>query len=206
MITCIIKRAFFLNGKTVKPVKREAAPADQPQAPAGAASGWLHDHARAGTVLQVAPPAGDFVLDAAEDPVVLVSGGVGLTPLVSMLETIAGSGERPPTWFVHGTQNSRVHAMAERVRTLAAQAGDISLAAFYAEPEAGDVRGEHFDEQGFITLDWLKANTPFEQAVFYLCGPRPFLRALVSGLAAAGGEPARIRYEFFGPADELLAA
>lgn len=187
-------------------IKREAAPADQPDAPAGAASNWFHSHARPGTVLQVAPPAGDFVLDDAGDPIVLLSGGVGLTPLVSMLETIAASGERPPTWFVHGTQNSRVHAMAERVRELAARAADVKLAAFYAEPEPEDVRGEHYDEQGFITLDWLKANTPFEQAVFYLCGPRPFLRALVNALAAAGVSPSRIRYEFFGPADELLAA
>jgi nitric oxide dioxygenase len=187
-------------------IKREAAPAHEPDAPAGAASNWFHDRVIPGTVLQVAPPAGDFVLDAHPDPVVLLSGGVGLTPMVSMLEAIAASGERPPTWFVHGTQNSRVHAMARRVRQLAARTTDIRLAAFYAEPTGGDVRGEHFDEQGFITVDWLKANTPFEQAVFYLCGPKPFLRALVNGLDAAGVDPARIRYEFFGPAEDLLAA
>ena len=187
-------------------IKREPAPADRPGAPAGAASSWFHEQVRPGTVLKVAAPAGDFVLDDAGDPVVLLSGGVGLTPLVSMLEAIAATGERPPTWFVHGAQNSRVHAMAERVRELAARTADVKLAAFYAEPEPEDVRGEHYDERGFITLDWLKANTPFEQAVFYLCGPKPFLRALVSALAAAGVEPSRIRYEFFGPADELLAA
>jgi nitric oxide dioxygenase len=96
--------------------------------------------------------------------------------------------------------------MAERVRELAAETSDIRLAAFYAEPDDHDVRGEHYDERGFITVDWLKANTPFDQAVFYLCGPRAFLRALVSGLTAAGVEPARICYEFFGPSDELLAA
>jgi nitric oxide dioxygenase len=187
-------------------IKREPAPLDRPDAPAGIASNWFHDQVTRGTALRVAPPAGDFVLEAAADPVVLLSGGVGLTPLVSMLETIAASGERPPTWFVHGAENSRVHAMAGRMRELAAMTAGIELAAFYADPSAADVRGEHYDQQGFITIDWLKANTPFEQAVFYLCGPRPFLRALVTGLAAAGVEPARIRYEFFGPADELLAA
>lgn len=187
-------------------IKREPAPAGRPDAPAGVASNWFHDAVVPGTVLQVAPPAGEFVLDTAGSPVVLLSGGVGLTPLVSMLETLAAAGERPPTWFVHGAQNSRVHAMAERVRELAARTAGIQLAAFYAEPVPGDVRGEHYDEQGFITVDWLKANTPFEQAVFYLCGPKPFLRALVSGLAAEGVDAARIRYEFFGPTDEVLAA
>lgn len=187
-------------------IKREPAPANLPDAPAGIASGWFHDEVSAGTVLQVAPPAGEFVLDTGGSPVVLLSGGVGLTPLVSMLEALATAGERPPTWFVHGTQNSRVHAMAEHVRDVAARTADIQLAAFYAEPGAGDVRGEHYDERGFITVEWLKANTPFEQAVFYLCGPRPFLRALVSGLAAEGVDAGRIRYEFFGPSDEILAA
>lgn len=187
-------------------IKREPAPLGQPGAPAGAASNWFHDAVTAGTVLQVAPPAGEFVLEPAGAPVVLLSGGVGLTPLVSMLESLAAAGERPPTWFVHGTLNSRVHAMAERLRSLAAQTAGIKLAAFYSEPDADDVRGEHYDEDGFITVNWLKANTPFEQAVFYLCGPRPFLRTLVSGLVAEGVSPTRIRYEFFGPTDELLAA
>lgn len=207
---------FRLDLPGVGQVKRNysisSAPSDEgyrvtiKREPQGAASGWFHDRVIPGTVLQVAPPAGDFVLGEAADPVVLVSGGVGLTPMVSMLEALAGAGEPPPTWFVHGTQNSRVHAMAARVRDLAARTAHINLAAFYAEPGAGDVLGEHYDAQGFITIDWLKANTPFGQAVFYLCGPRPFLRALVSGLVAEGVDPSRIRYEFFGPADELLAA
>jgi nitric oxide dioxygenase len=137
--------------------------------------------------------------------VVLLSGGVGLTPMVAMLETLADAGEAPQAWYVHGAQNGRLHAMAGHVRGLADKAG-VKLAAFYAEPETGDVRGRDYDQQGFITIDWLKANTPFDQAVFYLCGPRPFLRALVNGLAEAGVPAALIRYEFFGPADEALAA
>lgn len=186
-------------------IKREPAPANEPAVPAGAASNWFHDTVRPGTVLQVAPPAGEFVLEAAEAPVVLLSGGVGLTPLVSMLETLAAAGERPPTWFVHGAQNGQVHAMARRVRDIVADTGNIRLAAFYAEPAPADVRGQDYDEQGFITIDWLKANTSFDEATFYLCGPKPFLRALVSGLAKAGVDAARIRYEFFGPPEEIAA-
>jgi nitric oxide dioxygenase len=184
-------------------VKREDA---RPGAPAGLASSWLHANAKPGTVLRVAPPAGDFVLDqAAQSPVVLLSGGVGLTPMVSMLETFAAEETGLDVWYVHGTQNRRLHAMADHVRALADRAG-VALAAFYAEPEGHDVRGRDYDETGFITVDWLKANTPFDRAVFYLCGPKPFLRTLVNGLSAAGVPAARIRYEFFGPADEALAA
>jgi nitric oxide dioxygenase len=175
--------------------------------PGGRVSNWFHDKVAKGAVLSVAPPAGEFVLDREEDaPVVLLSGGVGLTPLLSMLEAIAGDGERKPVWYVHGAQNGRMHAMADHVRALATATPGVTLAAFYAEPEACDVQGRHFDEQGFITIDWLKAHTPFDRATFYLCGPRPFLRALVKGLREAGVPTERIRFEFFGPTDEALAA
>lgn len=187
-------------------VKREPSPADRPDAPAGLASNWLHDEAAAGTILQVAPPAGDFVLAAGEGPIVLISGGVGLTPMVSMLETLVQERADLPTWYVHGTQNGRVHAMGGRIRELQAANEEIRTARFYAEPDAADVRGVHYDHDGFISVDWLQANTPFDEAVFYLCGPKPFLRALVPQLAAAGVDSARIRYEFFGPPDENLAA
>ena len=66
--------------------------------------------------------------------------------------------------------------------------------------------GRDYDERGVITADWLQRHTPMADATYYLCGPRPFLRALVGGLARSGAALDRIRYEFFGPADELLAA
>lgn len=184
-------------------VKREAWPG----LPPGIASNWLHDQARDGTVLKVAPPAGDFYLDESGiGPVVLLSGGVGLTPMVSMLEAIVRSGSGRPTWFVHGAENGRVHAMREHVRALAGGAQGVTLRTFYNKPESADVQGRDYDEPGFITADWLAQNTPMKEAVYYLCGPRPFLRALVGSLARTGVPLGRIRYEFFGPADELLAA
>jgi nitric oxide dioxygenase len=187
-------------------VKREPAPADQPQAPGGLASNWLHDHAVPGTILSVAPPSGEFVLEQDNAaPVVLLSGGVGLTPMVSMMEAVAETTASPKVFWVHGALNGRVHAMGEHIRQLAARAG-VKPVCFYDQPEAADLQGRDFDERGLITVDWLKANTPFETAVFYLCGPKPFLRALVPGLRAAGVPAERIRYEFFGPTDELLAA
>ncbi|MBR0644737.1 NO-inducible flavohemoprotein [Plastoroseomonas hellenica] len=176
--------------------------------PGGIASNWLHDKAEPGTVLSVAAPAGDFALgDAPERPVVLLSGGVGLTPMVSMLEAIAARHPRLRAQFVHGALDGATHAMGARIREIAAGSGGaISAHVFYERPRAEDRRGRDHDEAGLIDLDWLRRHTPLAEADYYLCGPKPFMRSFVRGLAEGGVPTERIRYEFFGPADELLAA
>jgi len=175
--------------------------------PQGLASGWLHDHAVPGTVLKVAPPAGEFFLsDQPERPVVLLSGGVGLTPMVSMLETLAQSGTETPVHYVHGTHDRDTHAMRDHIRALAAASPSITVTDFHQNPLSDEVAGQDYDQRGIITAEWLVANTPAGEADYYLCGPRPFLRIMVSALSLAGVPSDRIHYEFFGPADELLAA
>jgi len=181
-------------------VKREA----QPNLPAGIVSNWLHDNAVVGTALCTTPPAGDFFLDRqTSDPVVLVSGGVGLTPMISMLETIAATTPERPTWYVHGALNGRVHAMRDYARALTAGKANLRLSTFYMQPENEDRSGEHYDVAGVITPEWLVSETPHEAATYYLCGPKPFLSAMVNGLKRRGVPAERIRFEFFGPADEL---
>jgi nitric oxide dioxygenase len=175
--------------------------------PPGIVSSWLHDQAGPGTVLKVAPPAGEFFLNEKEDnPVVLLSGGVGLTPMISILEHVVRTGSGRPLWYIHGAENGRVHAMGTHVRELAAQARNVTVRTFYNVPDPGDQAGRDFDERGLISTSWLASHTPLEEAVYYLCGPRPFLRNMVGGLARTGVALNRILYEFFGPADELLAA
>ena len=179
-------------------VKREAM---------GVSSRYFHDHIEEGDVLEVTPPAGDFFLsEAPARPVVLLSGGVGLTPMVSMVEHIAQAHPELEAHFVHGALNSGVHALDGHVRSLAKDHGGVTVTTFYSHPLEKDAPGRTHDVDGFITLAWLKANTPFEDADFYLCGPKPFLRAFVGGLVGAGVAADRIHYEFFGPADEALAA
>lgn len=198
-----IKRNYSIsnapNGESYRiSVKRE---------PQGLASGWLHDHAKAGTVLKVAPPAGEFFLpEHPERPVVLLSGGVGLTPLVAMLETVV---ERYPglaVHYVHGTHDRETHAMRNHVRELAGHRTNVQVSDFHQTPLADEVAGRDYDHAGIITEEWLLANTPAGEAEYYICGPRPFLRASVSALSLGGVPSDRIHYEFFGPADELLAA
>lgn len=187
------------NGMTYRiSVKREAN---------GTVSRHLHDRVDEGDIIEVAPPTGDFHLpERPERPVVLLSGGVGLTPMVSMLETIVDSGVQLPVHYVHGAQDGRMHAMGRHVRGLADGRPHLKTAIFYDTPHERDERGIHFDHDGQITIDWLAENTPIHEADFYLCGPKPFLAAFVNGLAKAGVPPERIHFEFFGPADDLAAA
>lgn len=170
----------------------------------GLASGWLHDNARVGMVLKVGAPAGDFFLpETPPRPVVLLSGGVGLTPMVSMLETLVAEKTDTEVHYVHGAYDAGVHAMGPHIRALTAAHPRARSTVFYEAP-AKD--GDGHDHAGRISGAWLSQQTPIQEADYYLCGPRPFLRALVSDLRDAGVPADRIHYEFFGPADEILAA
>lgn len=198
-----IKRNYSIssapNGRTYRiSVKREAM---------GLASGWLHEEVAAGTIFKVAPPAGEFFLPARpERPVVLLSGGVGLTPMVAMLETIAERHPDVAAHYVHGTHDRDTHAMRAHVRSLASRHPMIQVTAFHQTPLPDEISGQDYDHAGLITEEWLLENTPVADADYYICGPRPFLRAAVSALSLTGVAADRIHYEFFGPADELLAA
>ncbi|KQT42078.1 dihydropteridine reductase [Aureimonas sp. Leaf454] len=184
------------NGETYRiSVKRE---------PMGQASNWLHDKVQVGSVLRVAPPSGDFFLqEGSKRPVVLLSGGVGLTPMISMLESLVERRVDVPVHYVHGTQDGSTHAMGDHVRKLAETGRSIRVTTFYQCPRVQDVLSESHHVDGLVTVDWLRENTPLEEADYYLCGPKPFLAAFVHGLARVGVRASRIHYEFFGPADNL---
>lgn len=89
---------------------------------------------------------------------------------------------------------------------MARELAHSKISTFYSEPSATDLQAQNHDVSGMISLEWLELNTPIDEADYYICGPKGFLRAFVKGLAAKGVPANRIHYEFFGPADELLAA
>lgn len=170
-------------------------------------SRYLHDEIVVGATLKVAPPAGDFILpNDQRRPVVLLSGGVGLTPMVSMIEALAARRADIDICYIHGALNGRTHAMDGHVRAIAQQQGRAAVTTFYSHPTDSDKLGQSHDAEGLITVDWLASNTPLHDADIFICGPRPFLHAMVGDLTRAGVAPARIHYEFFGPADEVLVA
>lgn len=180
-------------------VKRVGAPPDQ-AVPPGLGSGFLHDQVEPGAELSVRAPRGKFFLDArSESPIVLLSAGVGLTPMVSMLSAVAESDSTRPVWFVHGARNAAEHALRDEVLALASGKPNIRVHFAYSRPGDKDVCDSH----GRVSIELLKQILPAAAYDFYLCGPVPFLRGLYSGLERWGVPPARVFYEFFGPGENL---
>jgi len=185
-------------------IKREPPPKDQPDAPPGLSSSYFHDHVEVGTTLDVAPPRGKFHLDLdSERAVVLLSGGVGLTPMISMMNTIVQCDSKQPTWFIHGTRHAREHAMGDHVRRVVEENANVHAHIRYSEPDAGDVESRDYDSRGRVDISLLKRVLPFDDYEFYLCGPPPFMKSLYCGLLSLGVSESRIHYEFFGPASVL---
>ncbi|MFL9868467.1 NO-inducible flavohemoprotein [Paraburkholderia fungorum] len=185
------------NGRTYRiSVKREEGDASRPP---GYVSSLLHDHMNVGDEVKLAAPYGSFHIDVnAKTPIVLISGGVGLTPMVSMLKRAIQDPQRQIV-FVHGARNSAVHAMRDRLRQTAATYANFKAVVFYDAPLPGDVLGQDYDRVGFIELDGLKDLILLPEADYYVCGPIPFMRAQHDALRALDIQEARINYEVFGP-------
>jgi ferredoxin-NADP reductase/MOSC domain-containing protein YiiM/predicted pyridoxine 5'-phosphate oxidase superfamily flavin-nucleotide-binding protein len=185
-------------------IKRELPPADQPDVQPGLSSNYFHDQVEPGTKLAVGSPRGKFHLDPeSKRAVVLLSAGVGMTPMISMLGSIVQTGKQQATWFIHGTQNSREHAMGELVRRMAEENDNVHAHISYSRPEPGDSQGRDYDSHGRIDISLLKRVLPFDDYEFYLCGPSPFMKSLNCELLSMGVSQSRIHYEFFGPATVL---
>ena len=177
-------------------VKREAAGADTP---AGRVSNALHDRLEEGGVLDVAPPQGDFHLrDEGSAPVVLLSGGVGLTPMVSILNHLVGLNDERQIRFVHGCRNNSVHAMRDHVNSIAAERANVRKAVFYEEVGHGDQPGRDYDYAGRVDLNAIRDEVIVPGADYYLCGPAGFMRAQREALTGLGVPADRIHAEAFG--------
>ena len=132
-------------------IKREGAPENRSDLPPGVASSYLHDQVEPGTKLEAAPPRGKFTLDPwSEMPAVLLSAGVGLTPMISMLNAIVESGSGRPVWFIHGARSGREHAFGEHVRRLAVEHHNVRVHVRYSGPETRDVEGRDFNSVGRV--------------------------------------------------------
>ncbi|WFB88443.1 MULTISPECIES: globin domain-containing protein [Streptomyces] len=173
-------------------VKRERA-ADG-SVPDGEVSTWLHAHARVGDVLRVSLPFGDLVLPDGDHPIVLASAGIGITPMLAMLDHLARSSSPRQVTVVHADRSPAHHAHRVEHETLAARLPGASLHLWYesgaAEPALPHARNGRAD----LTDLALSAD-----AAAYLCGPLPFMRAIRGSLLDKGLHPANIHYEVFGP-------
>jgi len=182
-------------------VKKEAATDTQP---AGIVSSYLHDHIQEGDVLELSAPAGDFTLDTAkETPVVFISGGVGITPLFSMVNTLVTKQPERKATFIHAAINGNVHAFDAELAKLTNEHESLSYYICYESPTDTDRKNPHFAKEGWITGEWLQTIVQEKEADFYFCGPVPFMKAIYHALKEWGVAEANIHYEFFGPAGDL---
>lgn len=164
----------------------------------GKVSNYLHDNLMVGDTLELFPPAGDFTLAASDRPLVLISGGVGITPTLAMLEAALPTGR--PVHFIHCARNGQVHAFREWLDTQAAQ--HPQLKRFYCYAEADEAA--HADAVGLLDQTLLGEWLPRERDVdAYFLGPKPFMAAVRRQLLALGVPEQQTRYEFFGPAAAL---
>lgn len=170
----------------------------------GTVSRWLHDHAEPGTRIEIGGPGGDFLLDlTGARPAVLLSAGVGQTPMIAMLEAAAAAGRAAPIHAIHCTVSGRTHAFGAHVQDLASAHAGITSTVFYTRPDAADSANGRFDGEGRVTLDWVAAHTPLTEADYFICGPFAFLKTFVGGLARLGVPRDRLHHEFFGPVADL---
>lgn len=179
-------------------VKRE------PGSPPGQISNFLHDRIEVGDEIDLLPPAGDFFLDVQTDtPVVLLSGGVGLTPMLSMLNHLVQSAHRAPVHFLHACDNGRHHAFRDWVASQARDHEQVHSFVWYREPLPEDRIELDYHAAGLIDLAPLKASILRDDTQFYFCGPQAFMRAVYRQLQDWGVDDSRLHYELFGPHQSL---
>ena len=179
-------------------VKRERAGA---QTPAGEVSNWIHDHVAVGAVLQVSPPFGEFVIDtASEAPLVLLSAGIGITPMIAALNMLAHNRSQRRVIFGHAARDAAQQAHGADIAAAKAAMPNLQVVTFYDTVDAGSTA-----LPGLMDVAALPA-WPLSEANVYLCGPLPFMQAQWLQLVGAGVPVTRLHREVFGPdmLDHLL--
>ncbi len=170
--------------------------------PSGVASGYLHTRVAVGDQLDIAAPRGTFILDQTDAPVLLISAGIGATPVLAMLQSLAQEHSEREIWALHGARNGREHSFAAEARALLGSLPNARAHVYYSRPGPDDLEGRDFDSAGHLTASSLAELNPPSDAEAYICGPTAFMDEISAGLAALGFDASRIHTEPFGPAAE----
>ncbi len=182
-------------------VKRVPSPPDRPELPPGVASNHLHDGVREGDILRVRAPSGRFFIDTdARIPAAFIAGGIGITPIMSMLSWCL---EQQPGRVLHlyyGLRHGGEHAFKARLEELAAEHSSFRLNVAYSQPRPDDVPGRDYQHAPHIDVALLRQTLPRGRHAFYICGPPAMMASLIPALLAWGIAPEDIHHEAFGPA------
>jgi len=182
-------------------IKKEKAPPDKPDLPPGAASSFFCDAVKEGDILTVKAPTGHFFLDMTKNnPIVLIAGGVGVTPMLSMAQAIAASRSKRETWFFFGVRNTQEHIHKAELERIAAEHENIHLHVCYSRPGANEVKDRDYQHAGRVSIELLKELLPSNNFEYYLCGNGTFMKSITDGLEAWGVPEKDVYFEAFGPA------
>ena len=182
-------------------VKRVPAPAGHPELPAGLSSNHLHDHVHEGGILRVKAPSGRFhIAPSPALPAVLVAGGIGITPMMSMLRWCLKEQPARAVHLFYGLRNSDDFAFQATLRQLAAAHPLFHLHVAFSRPGAHDIEGRDYQHAGHVDIELLKKTLPHGRHQFYVCGPTAMMESLVPALADWGVPEQDIHFEAFGPA------
>ncbi|HYX65534.1 MAG TPA: MOSC domain-containing protein, partial [Burkholderiales bacterium] len=165
--------------------------------PNGAAGNYLEKYVRAGDVLEVSEPRGSFVLQAGDGAVMLLSGGIGATPVLAMLHALAASATPRAVWWLHSARDGKSDSFAAEVRRLLGLLARGRSRVWYSRPAAEDLQGRDYDAAGRLGVKVLDELGVPREGDFYLCGPANFLSDLRAGLVAWGVPAGRIHSEIF---------
>lgn len=188
-------------------IKRLGPPPKNPEAPPGLSSNFFHGTLKEGDILDVRAPGGQFFLDqASERPIVLIGGGVGLTPMISMLNTICRSGSKRETWFFYGITNRSEHAMYDHLAEIQEAYDNVNIVPCYSQPTEQCVEGRDYRHKGFVSVDLMKTMLPSNNYEFYICGPPPMMEMVTAHLREWNVPDDHVHFEAFGPATVKRAA
>ncbi len=180
-------------------IKRVAAPRGKPDIPPGLASGYFHDHIHEGDILDVRAPSGGFALDSrGTGGIVLNGSGVGLTPVLAMMNHLMETGSTREIYFFYGVRDSDEHMIKDKVKEWrAAGRPNVHVHVAFSRPKDDDVLGQDYDHQSRVDPKLLKKVLPSNNFNFYTCGPGPMMDGLREGLSMWGVPDENIHDEAF---------
>lgn len=165
-------------------------------APDGAVSTFLHRNVAEGDLVEVSPPFGDLVLDDDSDPLLLISAGIGVTPVAAMIDHLAAGAPDRPVLALHADRSPGTHALRGQITSAARAVPGIRRITWYEQPDGAASTADEEIRTGLMDLDGLSLP---DKARVYMCGPIPFMRGIRRELLSAGVSEERIHYEVFGP-------
>jgi uncharacterized protein len=181
-------------------IKRLLAPRDT-SFPSGLGSNYFHDSLGENNIVDVKAPSGHFYLDMTKNtPVVLLAGGVGITPMISMLNAITEMGSKREVWFFLGVRDKTEHVMKEHLELVARENEQINLRIFYSKPAETDIFNTDYHVEGRVNVEDFKSLLPSNNFDFYMCAPPPMVKDLRNDLAEWGVPKKNIHFEAFGSA------